>query len=224
MEMITKKDAAYNYLRERILSGKLRAGHRLVISTVAIELGMSSVPVREALLQLGADGLIHMTPHVGAVVSVPSVDELLQVMESVSALEGYATSLAHPHITPQLPILRTATEAMRASSKERDWSTFNIHNREFHKAIYSSCPNEFLVKMIFELWEKGDSLHDRTIFFRIPTRSDTSIREHLEIIDQLADPTTKPEVLEATVRRHKLRTLDTLIDHLRRIRDGLVDD
>lgn len=220
MEVVTKKRAAYEYLRGRIMSGALLPGHRLIINKVATEIGMSAVPVREALLQLEADGLVQITPHVGAVISAASVDELLHVMESVSILEGYATALAHPTIAPQLPRLRAATDAMQASHDDKDWDGFNTHNREFHEAIYSCCPNKSLVRMIHDLWDKGDSLRGRTIFFRIPTRADQSIREHLEIIDCLADPGTAPEVVEATARKHKLRTLNTLIDYLQRMRNG----
>lgn len=220
MEIVTKKKAAYNYLRERILSGKLLPGHRLIINRVATEIGMSAVPVREALLQLEADGLVQITPHVGAVISTASVDDLLHVMEAVSVLEGYATALAHPHIGPHLSELRAATDAMQASHDDKDWDGFNTHNREFHEVIYSCCPNKFIVKRIHDLWEKGDSLRGRTIFFRIPTRADESIVEHSEIIEGLTDPATPPEIVEATARRHKLRTLGTLIDYLQRIRDG----
>ena len=220
MQSVTKKKAAYSYLRERIMSGALLPGHRLIINKVATEIGMSAVPVREALLQLEADGLVQITPHVGAVISGASVDELLHVMEAVSVLEGYATALAHPHITPELPKLRAATDAMQASHDDKDWDGFNAHNREFHEAIYSCCPNKFVVSMIHDLWDKGDSLRGRTIFFRIPTRADQSILEHAEIIECLTDPGTAPELVEATARKHKLRTLDTLMDYLQRMRDG----
>lgn len=220
MESLTKQKVAYNYLRDRIVNGGLLPGQRVIINNVATEIGMSAVPVREALVQLEADGLVQITPHVGAVVSTASVDELLQLMESVSILEGHATALARPHIGQQLPKLRAATAAMKASHDSQDWNAFNAHNREFHEAIYDACPNRFLVSMIYDLWHKGDLLRGRTIFFRIPTRADQSVHEHHEIINVLADPEATPAEIEAAARRHKLRTLETLTEYLQRMRTG----
>lgn len=185
------------------------------INTVATEIGMSAVPVREALLQLEADGLVQITPHVGAVVASVSVDELLHVMETVSVLEGYATALAHPHIKKTLPRLKSATMAMQKAHDEQDWEAFNKWNREFHEAIYQQCPNKDLVSTIHDFWDRGDSLRGRTIFFRIPTRADSSVHEHLEIIKYLSEPTTDPAVIEASARNHKLNTLNALIMHLK---------
>ena len=65
----TKRELVYGALRDAIQAGRLRAGDRLVISHIGSELGVSDVPVREALFQLEAEGLIDNQPHVGATVA-----------------------------------------------------------------------------------------------------------------------------------------------------------
>ena len=66
---ITKQERAYRTIRERILSGAYGPGYRVVIDTLAVELGVSAVPVREAIRRLEAEGLIVYRPNAGAQVA-----------------------------------------------------------------------------------------------------------------------------------------------------------
>jgi DNA-binding GntR family transcriptional regulator len=85
---------AYAALRERILSGALPPGMRIVAEDLAAELNISRTPVREAFRELDAEGLLVLRPNRGAVVASLSPDELLDLFEIRAALEGLAARRA----------------------------------------------------------------------------------------------------------------------------------
>ena len=99
----TLRELALRYLRERIVSGDLAPGARLSDLLLSKEIGISRTPVREAIQQLAADGLVEVIPHQGAVVRTPSADELDELYEIRALLEGRAAARAATR--------RTAAEA-----------------------------------------------------------------------------------------------------------------
>ncbi len=90
----SKSEIVYDFLKLNILNGKLKSGERIAVSDVAKILGISGIPIREALTKLEAEGLVTITPHIGA--SVISIDktkfEEIHVIRT--ELEGLATRLA----------------------------------------------------------------------------------------------------------------------------------
>ena len=95
----TKRELVYGALRDAIQSGRLRAGDRLIIHSISSELGVSDVPVREALFQLEAEGLIDNEPHVGAAVAGLDPAEVRDVYLASSIVEGATAALAVGHMT-----------------------------------------------------------------------------------------------------------------------------
>lgn len=96
----TLRELALRYLRERITSGDLAPGARLSDLLLSKEIGISRTPVREAIQQLAADGLVEIIPHQGAVVRTPSADELDELYEIRGLLEGRAAARAAERRTP----------------------------------------------------------------------------------------------------------------------------
>ena len=94
----TAQEEAYLYLRESILSGDLPGGTRLDIARVATHLGMSRMPVREALRQLASEGLVVIRPNRGVAVTQLTPEDVLEIFEMRAALEGLAARLARPHL------------------------------------------------------------------------------------------------------------------------------
>src|SRR2546428_4896350 len=95
-EFQTAEQYVYAYLRSRILSGKLRGGARLNQETIARELQVSRMPVREAIKRLDSEGLVVNRPNRGTVVTALGPDAILELFEMRSVLEGLAVSLAIP--------------------------------------------------------------------------------------------------------------------------------
>jgi DNA-binding GntR family transcriptional regulator len=112
----TLSSMALHLLRERIISGELRPGAKLSDLVLSREIGISRTPLREAIRQLAADGLVDIVPHQGATVRAPSGDELDELYEIRGLLEGHAAARAATHRSAaqvdELWALCTAMEAI----------------------------------------------------------------------------------------------------------------
>ncbi|MGH7460513.1 MAG: GntR family transcriptional regulator, partial [Longimicrobiales bacterium] len=89
-------------LREKILHGDYAEGAPLRQDALAAELGVSRIPVREALRQLEVEGLVTFSPHVGAIVSTLSLDEISELFELRAVLETELLKRALPKLTPEI--------------------------------------------------------------------------------------------------------------------------
>lgn len=215
MQAVTKQQLAYNFLWEKIHSGEFLPGQRIVAGRVAHEIGTSGIPVREALLQLEAEGLVEITPHVGAIVAFASASELLCTMRTVAVLEGYATRLALAHGREIVSRLRDVNDAMISAASGANWAALSDRNSEFHDIIHRASGNDVLVDTIRALLRRYGSLRRRTVFLQLPDRALQSGAEHGRIIEMLADTSTGEQELEDVARRHKMTTADLLESHLR---------
>src|SRR6516225_1896826 len=92
------QEEAWRFIRERILMGVFPGGLRLSPQRLADDLGSSRMPVREALLQLDAEGLVTIRPNRSAVVTVLTADDILELFEMRSVLEALAARLAAPQL------------------------------------------------------------------------------------------------------------------------------
>lgn len=208
--MQTKQDHAYRELKRRIKQGTMLPGQRVVVSRIASEIGTSAIPVREALLRLEADGLVEITPHVGAVVSHITGTMIQRTLETLAVMEGYATRLAAARASEVMDELESLHVAMRAAAEREDWGAFGDGNRRFHFTIYSVVPNEVLTKAIEDLWTQLDSYLSAAAFYLMPDRALGSVEEHAAILASLKDPDRDPNELERLARQHKFNTAKRL--------------
>lgn len=91
---VNSSEIAYRKLRERILSGELKAGAALKERDLCAELGISRTPVREALRRLSADGLVDMQPRRSIRVSSFDEEELAEIYEIGHLLQSHVTGMA----------------------------------------------------------------------------------------------------------------------------------
>jgi DNA-binding GntR family transcriptional regulator len=94
----TSQQQAYRYVRQQILSGAFSGGEKLNPARLADELGISRMPVREALRQLDAEGLVTIRPNRGAIVTVLSPRDVQELFEMRAVLEALAVKLAMPNL------------------------------------------------------------------------------------------------------------------------------
>src|SRR5690349_10364418 len=112
-----KQMVAYHHIRSRIERGEYSPGQRLVIDQLAAELGMSQVPIREAMRRLEAEYLIQYAANLGPMVVPYDAQGWLNLMESIAVLEGYATEAAAAALSrADIGQLEEANEMMRVGA------------------------------------------------------------------------------------------------------------
>lgn len=142
----------HRYLRDRILSGGLAAGTRLIETEIAAELNVSRTPVREALVQLQGQDLVRPLESGGCMVCNIR-QQLLDILDIRIALETYAVRRTAVEINEQeLAALKELCEEMEALPSE-DVSRRAELNREFHAKLISSANNRRLVKIVNDYQE-----------------------------------------------------------------------
>lgn len=144
-------------LRERILRGDYPEGEPLRQDALADELGVSRIPVREALRQLEAEGLVTFNPHRGAVVSSLSLDEIDELFELRAEIECDLLRRAIPQMSAEqleraTEVLDEFQDALRAGEATR-WGPLNWH---FHAALYAPAKRNFTMGVLQKLHQHSD--------------------------------------------------------------------
>jgi len=144
-------------LRERILRGDYPEGEPLRQDAIADELGVSRIPVREALRQLEAEGLVTFSPHRGAVVSSLSLEEIDELFELRADIECDLLRRAIPKMTQEqleraTEVLDEFQDALGAGEATR-WGPLNWH---FHAALYAPANRNFTMGVLQKLHQHSD--------------------------------------------------------------------
>jgi DNA-binding GntR family transcriptional regulator len=201
---VNKQERTYTILRDRIHSGSIAPLARLNIDALARELGVSPIPVREALRRLEAEGWVQFTPNVGAVVSPVDSTSWEQAMVTLAILEGAASGEAQENLRrSDITRLRKISAGMEQAVA--DPLRFSKLNRALHAAIISRCPNAYLLNLLEQTNTRLDRLRS-TMFVYLPHRSGEAVTEHAHMIE-LLEHGTKEEV-ESYARWHKLQTVE----------------
>lgn len=124
-------------LRERILNGEFQEGDALIQDAIAMEYDVSRMPVREALRQLEAAGLVAIKVHRGAVVTSLSIEQIEELFELRSLLEGDIVERSIPRLTADQLIQSKAILAeLERAYRKRDIANWGQLNWEFHRSLY----------------------------------------------------------------------------------------
>ncbi|MGH9025845.1 MAG: GntR family transcriptional regulator [Acidimicrobiia bacterium] len=196
----TTSDQIADALREAILTGEFDDGEELNQVALAKHFGISRVPIREALRQLQAEGLVSAKAHQRTVVTGLTVDRVVEILEVRAVLEAHLLTKAVKARTPkQLEHLRDLCRQMDEITDHQVWLR---KNREFHQTLYTNSGRTFTLDLI-------DQLSARVARY-LQLWSDTGIErtkeanaEHWAIIDAMGD---------GDVRRAR-RELETHIAH-----------
>lgn len=208
----SKSQLAYDFVKHRIESGDYTPGFRLVLGTIATELGVSVVPVREAIRMLEAEGLVHFERNVGAQVAMVDPREYEVTMQTLSLVEGWATAASAPHMTPDdVARARAINDAMARSLDNLDPVEFTRLNLDFHTVIFEHCPNPHIRELVDRGWARLRALR-QSIFTFVPGRARESVLEHERILSLIESGADALE-LELAARNHRLATLEAFLDH-----------
>lgn len=210
--MATRTDVCYELVKGRILDGTYGPGHRLVIDQLGRENGISTIPWREALRRLEAEGWVEIVPNVGARVATFDAGEWTRTMRLLARLEGLATALASEELTREdLANARRINTEMREALADFDPLGFSQRNREFHTLIFHRAPDKHLIALLDNEWSRLDFIR-RSAFTHAPGRAVESVAEHDALLD-LLEARADVDTIETVARRHKLNTLDAVTRH-----------
>jgi DNA-binding GntR family transcriptional regulator len=185
-------------LLQAILDGRYPPGARIVETRVAKEFGTSQAPVREALRDLEALGVVETAPFKGARVRQPSTEELLEAFDVRAILEGHGGVLAMENITEDdLLALLALTEEMRDAALAGDPFREATADTEFHRLIMQHSGNATLVRV----WSTLEPFLRTYITIVSPGVDRRAVADrHLPIIEALRRGS--PEAIEAAFRDH----------------------
>lgn len=205
----TMQEIVYSTIKERILSGEYSPGQRLITNDLATELGVSRMPIREALHRLeAATGLVTLIPHKGAVVNVISQEDILEVFRIRAVLEGLAARLACPNLDDkQLNQLEQINQKVIELGHSIDEETFLEFNRQFHAPIWQAAHSPRLVGMLRSLYDASRSYRYMSVM--LPGRFEEIVAEHAEIVAALRKRDLAE--VEKVVNNHYHQTVKWLI-------------
>ena len=192
-------------LRNAILQGRYKANQPLRQDHIAEELGISKIPLREALVQLKAEGLVSFMPNRGAVVTELSAKEVDEIFTMRIALETKALERAIPNLLPA-DFIR-AKSVLEILQKEEDRTQWSELNWEFHATLYQASQMPRLLSTI-------QTLHNNVtryliIYLDRLSAQDISQKEHLAIFNacQKQDIDAAIKQLSTHLRKASIRLM-----------------
>ncbi|MEV5782875.1 GntR family transcriptional regulator [Streptomyces sp. NPDC052287] len=138
-------------IKHRILTGQLTSGQALVESELAAQFGVSKTPVREALKTLAGTGLVVMNQYKGVTVRMVDADMAREVYDVRLLLEPEALRRS----VLRGASLAAARDALARADDASDTAERSLANREFHRALYVSCGNPLLGRMLDEVRDQA---------------------------------------------------------------------
>ena len=178
----TKKDLIAETLREAILSGELAPGERLLQEHLAERFAVSPTPIREAVQQLVAEGVLSHSPYRGVQVAEVRLEDVQEIYLVRSITEELATRMAVLNLRIlDVRQLRSYQDEIKAHVANNDLMALRKLNYEFHMLIYNASHMSLLLNMIRMLWIKfpWDALHV------LPQRAQSAIEEHQAILNAI---------------------------------------
>jgi DNA-binding GntR family transcriptional regulator len=164
-----------------IMNGELQGGDRLVEEDLAGRLGMSRLPIREALRMLTQEGLVSILPRRGAFVTSYGRHEMIEVYDVRAELLGFAARLVAESIDEaRLSELETILSGMRQAVAGDDVDAFVKDHQRLRRIIWESTPNSLLRDLIWQVWRRGVRL--RVVALHLPGRMARSLHVHEELV------------------------------------------
>ncbi len=181
---VSSQESVLAALRELIGTGQLGPGQQIVQETLSATLGVSRVPIREALRVLEGEGQVVHFPNRGYFVADLSVEDLKEVYRIRALLEDEALRAAVPLLTDDdLDYIENILEKVEQSTSQKSISGVTEMNRRFHFAIFEACNMPRLIRMIRTLWDATDAY--RGVYFASANNLQHMNIEHREMMAAL---------------------------------------
>ncbi|HWP01882.1 MAG TPA: GntR family transcriptional regulator [Gemmatimonadaceae bacterium] len=204
LDRTTLVDRAVAVLRQEIITGVLPPDTLIHIGATAERLGVSTIPIREALRTLASEGLVVPVPQRGFCVRPISAADLIDTYRMRLILDPLATRWAIPRLTADdIQRLAAILDALRAAYAANDQPAIHRLHRAFHFGIYEAAGSPWLLRFLSMLWENSQR------YLLLVTHREA---EHRRILDACA--TGDPALAERLVRAHLEETRHAVLQRL----------
>ncbi|MFF1832496.1 GntR family transcriptional regulator [Paenarthrobacter sp. NPDC058040] len=204
---VTTTDQAYNAILTAILDGSIPAGAALPLQELAKSLGMSMMPVREAIRQLEATGIIEMVRHKGARVRPVSDADLEDTYTARIELEGVLVDLAARRFDAADAVkARAFLDEQQVAIANGDAVAARMAHQNFHFSIYESAGSEWLCRSVWPTWHNSERY--RSLGMSDPKTVSSRRAEHEAILQACIDH--DPVRSRAALREHLMTTVKQL--------------
>ena len=208
-------EAAYQAIRQKILDNVWAAGFQALESALALELGMSRTPVREACIRLANEGLVAVVPRHGIHVLPVSPSDMREIYEILTSLESTAAELVAKSkpSAQELAPLEGASSDMEKALKRDDLEGWAEADERFHRQLLQMCGNAKLAAIVFNFWDR--SHRARMVTLRMRPRPVNSTREHRAIVQAIrrGDAAAAGALFRAHRQRASLELTEPLQRH-----------
>ena len=176
-------EIAYRTIRQRILDNEWAPGYRALEHEVALALGMSRTPVREALIRLAREGLVEVIPRHGMRVLPVSAEDMRDIYAVLTALESMAAELVvrrQPAKSELQPLVEASKDMARAL-KVDDLDGWAAADERFHRHLIELSGNRLLIDAVQNCWDRAHRA--RMVTLRMRPKPVHSTREHLQVLE-----------------------------------------
>jgi DNA-binding GntR family transcriptional regulator len=204
---LTKNAYVYEELRRRILAGELEQGQSISQEQLAVELGVSTTPLREALRRLDAEGLVNLDAHRDARVTRLNAEEARSLFEIREKLDPLAAKLAATRRTDaDIATIESALKDLEPLSASTGFESLLVH-RAFHRSVYTASHNPLLMSLLEGLWDKADRYRQIGLQSKPDSADDRERvrREHIAIAEAVIAGDAR--AAEQTMKKHVLGSL-----------------
>jgi DNA-binding GntR family transcriptional regulator len=213
---LTRVEDAYAHLKEEIRSNRMPSGFQATEPEIALRLGMSRTPVREALIRLESEGMIEIIPRRGVRVLPININDMKEIYEILAALEpDVAGNIAAKKLTKaQLRPLEEAAVKMEEALAREDLDTWADADDQFHHYMLELNGNRRLREFVLTL---NDQAHrTRIVTLRLRDKPEKSNQEHRVILEHIRKGNA--EEARNAFRAHRTRAAQELISCLEKFR------
>ncbi len=208
---LTLRERIVDFIKDAVVSGRLKPGERVPEQEIAENLGISRTPIREAFRQLESEGFISVTPRKGAVVSPITDKDVTEFYAIKSLLEGFAASIACAKLTiKDIKKLESLNSQMDRCAEKDDVKGFFRLDNQFHDTFLKACGNEKLCVLVHNLVQQFERF--RITALSVPGRMKDSVRQHREIIEAFRE--SNSGLVETLVRANAEKSGNMLVEEL----------
>ncbi len=207
----SKNEAVYDSLRQSIVQGDYKPGTRLVIDELAGSLGVSQIPIREAMRQLEADGFVTIEPYVGATITEINAEFIYEVFGLLESMETFCSRAACRLMsdTELAKLGELITRMDHSVDFPEQWSQ---ENKELHLFICDCAQALLTKKMMHKVLDHWDRLRMHYLKDVFGHRIRVAQEEHKQML--AAFRSRDPDAVERIVHEHNQHALAGYIEHL----------